>query len=331
MRVNPTMIEVTFDRGTLLLRGLDRFSDWKFDPRVGCLRAHAIHYAAAREQLLRQFGNRFIDHVRRPPPLSWSKVDLHSLRPEQDCAVRAWQQAGGRGVVVMPTGTGKTEVALAAMAEARVATLVVAPVRDLMHQWHRRILRGLGYDAGIVGDSIFSLQPVTVTTYDSAYARMPEMGDRFGLIIFDEAHHLPGRSYRDAAILSTAAMRLGLTATPERSDGRHIDLDWLIGPVAHRQEIAQARGGSLADYDIVRVPVKLDDQEQWKYDNASRVVQTFFLKRQEELKAEAGPDGKAPRYSFAELCAESGKDADARAAQSAFYLKKSIEDRARLS
>ena len=84
---------------------------------------------------------------------------------------------------------------------ARVATLVVAPVRDLMHQWHRRIHRSLGYDAGIVGDSVFNLQPVTVTTYDSAYARMPEMGDRFGLVIFDEAHHLPGRSYREAALL----------------------------------------------------------------------------------------------------------------------------------
>ena len=74
-----------------------------------------------------------------------------------------------------------------------MATLVVAPVRDLMHQWHRRILRSLGVDAGIVGDSIFNPQPITVTTYDSAYARMHELGDRFGLVIFDEAHHLPGR------------------------------------------------------------------------------------------------------------------------------------------
>lgn len=44
----------------------------------------------------------------------------------------------------MPTGVGKTEVALEIMARARIATLVVAPVRDLMHQWHRRIIRSLG-------------------------------------------------------------------------------------------------------------------------------------------------------------------------------------------
>src|SRR5260370_31374445 len=114
----------------------------------------------------------------------------------------------------MPTGTGKTEVALAAMAAARVATRVVAPVRDLMHQWHQRILRRLGYDAGIVGDSLFDLRPLTVTTYDSAYLHMAEMGDRFGLIIFDEAHHLPGASYGEAALLCAAPFRMGLTATP---------------------------------------------------------------------------------------------------------------------
>jgi len=48
----------------------------------------------------------------------------------------------------MPTGTGKTEVALAAMACTRCATLVVAPIRDLMYQWHRRILKAFDYVAG---------------------------------------------------------------------------------------------------------------------------------------------------------------------------------------
>ena len=52
-----------------------------------------------------------------------------------------------RGVIVMPTGTGKTEVALSIMARTAVSTLVVSPVRDLMYQWHRRILAGLGFPA----------------------------------------------------------------------------------------------------------------------------------------------------------------------------------------
>ena len=81
-------------------------------------------------------------------------------------------------------GTGKTEVALAAMAETQIATLVVAPVRDLMYQWHGRILKSLSYDAGIVGDNLHNIRPVTVTTYDSAYIHMNKMGAGFGLLIF---------------------------------------------------------------------------------------------------------------------------------------------------
>jgi superfamily II DNA or RNA helicase len=167
-----------------------------------------------------------------------------------------------------------------------------------------------------------------VTTYDSAYTRMNEIGDHFGLIIFDESHHLPGRCYREAAMLCTAPMRMGLTATPERSDGRHADMETLIGPTVYRQDISQAKGRTLADYDVVRIPVKLSDDEQAKYDDASRTVKTYFLARQEELKAEAGPGAKPPAYGWQDLCAESGKDPGARRAQNAYYLKKSIEDRA---
>ncbi len=56
--------------------------------------------------------------------------------------------AGRRGVVVKPTGTGKTEIALSIIAHHRAAALVVAPLRDLMYQWQRRIKKGLGFEAG---------------------------------------------------------------------------------------------------------------------------------------------------------------------------------------
>jgi superfamily II DNA or RNA helicase len=242
------------------------------------------------------------------------------LRAEQREAVAAWEKAGGRGLVVMPTGTGKTEVALAAMERTRVSTLVVAPVRDLMYQWHQRILRRLGYDAGIVGDNRRNLQPVTVTTYDSAYLHMGDMGDRFGLIIFDEAHHLPGRSYREGALFCTAPQRLGLTATPERADGRDAEFPDLIGPIVYRQEIAHARGKSLAEYQVVRIPVQLEPAEQAAYDSAGQVVRSFLI-----AKRTAGEKN----YGWEDLCAEAGKDPDARQAQKAYYTRKSIEDRAR--
>jgi superfamily II DNA or RNA helicase len=218
----------------------------------------------------------------------------------------------------MPTGTGKTEVALAAMERCRVATLVVAPVRDLMYQWHQRIAARLGYDAGIVGDSIRNLQPVTVTTYDSAYLHMADMGDRFGLIVFDEAHHLPGRTYREAAMMCAAPLRLGLTATPHRSDGREADLPLLIGPVVYEQSVCDARGRTLADYHVVRIPVRLTASEQSRYEAAGRALRAFLMRKRQEEKD----------YSWQDLCAESGRDPQARAAQDAYWLRKSVEDRA---
>jgi len=248
----------------------------------------------------------------------WPRVNLPPLRPEQTAALAAWRQAGRRGQVIMPTGTGKTEVALAAMAETGTATLVVAPIRDLMYQWHRRILSGLGYDAGIVGDNLYNLQPVTVTTYDSAYIHMGEIGARFGLVVFDEEHHLPGPCRREAALMCAAPMRLGLTATPERSDGRHVDLDYLVGPVVYAMPFQAARGRTLAEFDVVRVPVALMPEEQATYDACSRQIRHFIALRRRE----------APGYGWKDLCAESGADPAARHAQKAYFLKQSIEDRA---
>jgi len=319
-------IRLSFDRGTLLLTGAEHKESplvgetgvWTWDNRVDACRCDAIHYRDVDAALQEQFGGTYQDEVPQPVRVSWPRMQLPALRPEQTEAVTAWQNAGRRGQVIMPTGTGKTEVAFAVMARTQVATLIVAPVRDLMYQWHRRILTTLGYDAGIVGDTLFDIKPVTVTTYDSAYIHMDKMGAGFGLLIFDEEHHLPGRCRREAAMLSTTPMRLGLTATPERSDGLHKDLDWLIGPVVYEMPFRKAKGSTLADFDVVRIPVALNDREQAAYDHCSRIVRDFIASRRKDC----------PRYAWQDLCKESGKDPQARHAQKAYYLKRSIEDRA---
>jgi superfamily II DNA or RNA helicase len=315
-----------YDSGTLLLEGLDGKivstvfgrGPWTWDSRVSAWRCEAVHYAAVRAALRAPPDLKIIDEVPPPPRVSWKQVDLPELWPEQKKALEAWQTAGSRGVVVMPTGTGKTEVALAAMAEARVSTLVVAPIRDLMCQWHRRILRAFHYDAGIVGDNTFNQRSITVTTYDSAYIHMPVLGALFGLVVFDEVHHLPGKCRREAALLCTAPLRLGLTATLERSDGRHQDLDQLIGPTVFLMSVAEAKGRTLADYNVVRVPVALIPEEQARYEEASQQVRLFMMTKQKKQKG----------YSWEDLCAESGKDPEARRVQKCYLLMKSIEDRA---
>src|SRR5690606_19153740 len=186
------------------------------------------------------------------------------LRPDQQRATEAWLSTR-RGCIVLPTGTGKTEVALNLVGSVALSTLIVAPVRDLMYQWHRRILLRTGIDAGILGDGVYRVSPLTVTTYDSAFIHMARIGDQFALIVFDECHHLPGPARQDAARMCAAPYRLGPTATPYRSDGRQVLLEQLIGPICYQQKLDEARGDTLADYDQHRIPIHLSDAERQRY------------------------------------------------------------------
>ena len=302
-----------------------------WDARVGGWRCDAIHYPMVLEQLQRA-GWDFEDQVPAWHPVRWPRVAIHPLRPEQQAAVRAWQ-ATRRGCVVMPTGTGKTEVALTIMAAAATSTLVVAPVRDLMYQWHRRILDGLGYDAGIIGDNVFRVRPVSVTTYDSACIHAERFGNQFGLVVFDECHHLPGEVRRDAARMSAAPMRLGLTATPPSNVAGTLRvpyfaggtrsvpatiLDGLIGPVVYEMPISAAKGRTLADYEVVRIPVHLSAEEQARYDQLSRQVRAYMMERRKT----------DPQFQWEDVCQETAATPEARRVLKAYFAKKSIEDRA---
>ena len=151
---------------------------------------------------------------------------------------------------MLPTGTGKTHLANMAIERAGRPTLVITPTIDLMNQWYDELVLGFGVEVGLLGGGYYDIQPLTVTTYDSAYLNMDRLGNRFGLIVFDECHHLPGPTYGLAATCAIAPFRLGLTATPERADNAHTHLDQLIGPIVYRREITQLRGDYLAEYRV---------------------------------------------------------------------------------
>lgn len=339
----PATPELTFDQGTLLLSGVSqRFIEhvfpqglWVFDGRVGKFRCDALAYADVCAALHLQLKSSWTDSVPNWKSLnrlaelaatsaSGSAADTQragtktvQLRPDQQRATEAWLSTR-RGCVVMPTGTGKTEVALNLIMSVAQSTLIVAPVRDLMYQWHRRILLRTGIDAGILGDGVYRVSPLTVTTYDSAFLHMARIGDQFALIVFDECHHLPGPARQDAARMCAAPYRLGLTATPYRSDGRQVLLDQLIGPICYQQKLDEARGDTLADYDQHRIPVYLSDAERQRYDELSRSIQQYMHRRRQD----------DPSFTWQKLCGESGHDAGSRQALRAFHAKSAIEDRA---
>jgi superfamily II DNA or RNA helicase len=139
---------------------------------------------------------------------------------------------------------------------------------------------------GLVGGGYHEVTDITVTTYDSAHLHMDRLGDRFGLVIFDECHHLPSPSYATAARMCLAPYRLGLTATPERQDGR--TADDTIGRVVYRKDITELSGEYLASYETVRLEVPLSPEEREAYERDRETYLGFLRAHQIRMSA---PDG----------------------------------------
>jgi len=144
---------------------------------------------------------------------------------------------------VLPTGAGKTLVAQLAMRDTPRSTLICVPTLDLLQQWYSGLLSAFPDDnIGLLGGGSRDETPVLVSTYDSAAIHAEELASKYGLIISDEAHHLPSDFARVIAEMSLAPYRLGLTTTPKRSDGRELDLDTLIGPVVYEKWPEELKG-----------------------------------------------------------------------------------------
>ncbi len=273
-------IQLTFDAGTLLVQGgetacMAQIPGCRYDPRATTFRAEARWYRGIVEYL-RQERIPYRDEARQYQPAVWAVHNPRPPFPHQTEALETWWQSGGRGVVVLPTGTGKSYLAHLAIARAGRPALVLVPTIDLLNQWYAELTAAFAVPVGLLGGGYFDLQPLTVTTYDSAFLHLERWGHHYGLLVFDECHHLPGPSYQMAAIGSIAPYRLGLTATPERADGQEVLLPDLIGPIVYRREIKQLAGEFLAEYRVQRVEVELGPEDQERYRQARGVYRRFL-------------------------------------------------------
>lgn len=310
---NPLLL--AFDGGTLTISGgpetmLATLPECRLDPRSGTFRAEARWYRRLVEHL-RQHKIPYRDEARLFQPTPWPLRKKRPPFPHQVEGLETWWQSGARGVVVLPTGTGKTYLALLAIERTGRPTLVATPTIDLLHQWYAELQDGFEVPIGLLGGGHYDLQPLTVTTYDSAFLHLERWGNRYGLLVFDECHHLPGPSYLLAAVGSIAPFRLGLTATPERADGRDHLLPELIGPVVYRREIKQLAGEFLAEYRVQRVDVELSPEERQRYQEARARYRRFVEEQGISLGSPQGwqrflqatcrsPEGRAAFQAYRE-------------------------------
>jgi superfamily II DNA or RNA helicase len=274
----------------------------EFDPRSGTGRAPANRYAEIRTELT-ESGHALSDHVLDLPTLELASS--YELRAYQAEALSAWQEAGRRGVLELPTGSGKTVIGIAAMEAVGRPALVVVPTIDLLEQWRDELDREFDVPIGQLGGGQQRVEDVTVSTYDSAYLRADDLGDRFGLVVFDEVHHLGGEGYRDIARMLAAPARLGLTATFERPDGAHEAVAELLGDLVYRIDADELAGEHLAPYDIKRIEVELTPAERERYEENQETFTEYLS--QSNIQLRSGSD-------YQELVKRSGNDPRAREA-----------------
>ncbi|WP_069470040.1 DEAD/DEAH box helicase [Candidatus Marithrix sp. Canyon 246] len=296
-------------------------------------RCRAVDYRLIRPWLYQQ---KIWNQIPRWESLSLTLQENWVPHAYQTEALDAWIAAECWGSVVLPTGAGKTVLALKAILETEVSTLIVVPTIDLLHQWYARLENAFGITIGTWYGLEKQLQPITVTTYPSAWAHAETLGSQFKLLIFDEIHHLAAPSWHEIALICAAPYRLGLTATypnqknnfrpftpkPKTDTNQQLQLlanpsdpvallNELVGTIVYFKKIDDLTGAQLAQYRTQRILVELYDQEKTEYDTAyanyvgyvqeHRLRETHGSSWWHELTRRSAYQAEARRAKIAEL------------------------------
>jgi len=183
-----------------------------------------------------------------PPPYppvegEWKTYNFKSriqLRFYQKKVVERWFKAIKSrypygGIIQMPTGTGKTVVALEIIARAKLPALVVVHTEVIYKQWKKAIKKFLEIEAGEIRRDKEIIKPVTVAMVQTLIRKEKvDYKEYFGLVVYDEVHVMGAEEFNKTIPLFNPKYRLGLSATPYRKDGMTKLFKWHIGDVIAR-------------------------------------------------------------------------------------------------
>jgi DNA phosphorothioation system restriction enzyme len=224
---------------------------------------------------------------------SLSLPDWVEARPYQREAIQNWTKAGGRGILHMATGTGKTVTALAAAThvaetlDSSLALVVSVPYQHLVDQWAKDLAE-FGASPVLAYQSRRDWQPrlerellefnnglrdscVVVTTHRtlSGTPARQTLKRTTGqmMLIADEVHHM-GANQTQEALMDEFGLRLGLSATPERwydEEGTEALNSYFGGTVFDYDLRDAIDAGALCEYYYVPHIIELQDDEMEEY------------------------------------------------------------------
>lgn len=204
----------------------------------------------AARRVIESAGSRFELDDQRNDPATIEVSPTITLSPHQQVAVDSLI-GHDHAVLVAPTGAGKTVMACAVIAARRVPTLILVDRTPLVEQWKSRLMEHLGLgrrQIGRVAAPAKSSGIVDIATLQAVARRSDasSLFDGYGLVIVDECHHLPARSFEIAVRDARCRRWLGLTATPYRRDGLEAIITMQCGPVRHEIALADTAAAALA-------------------------------------------------------------------------------------
>jgi len=158
--------------------------------------------------------NRVVSNVNLQ--LNWTGF---ALRKYQTDAVKEAIDIGN-GFISLPTGSGKTLVALNIMYKLDKTTVIFVHLKELLYQWARVIEKVLGVKPGLVGDGLYEEKQITVAMLQTVNGR--PLQRKYDIMVVDECHHIPADTFKEVAFKVQAKYRFGLSATPWREDGKEL-------------------------------------------------------------------------------------------------------------
>lgn len=184
-----------------------------------------------------------IKDLRSQHTVNYPDLKTISLRSYQSYAVDMTMRSE-EGIIIAPTGSGKTICGLELIRRRKQKALIIVHRKELADQWIDIINDHTGIKAGFIGDCSWNIgNEITVAMIQTLVSREYETklhSDAFGLVLFDEVHHIPAFSFFNVLGFLAAKYRYGLSATLNRRDGLEPIVYRSIGPtiaVISKQEV----------------------------------------------------------------------------------------------
>lgn len=164
---------------------------------------------------------------KRSKPETFIPVPGFETRDSQTDAVALFD---GNGLVEAPVSFGKTIVGLGLAHKFQTKTLIITTTTTIRDMWVKEIKKWFGFNPGIIGGGKFDTKPsIVVANIQTLRNKHKEVSTMFGLVLVDEVHRSPAKSFTETLDSIKAYHKIGLSGTMERKDGLHIVLPDYFG------------------------------------------------------------------------------------------------------